>query len=324
MKNFYHVDATSLDQAVSLLDKYGTSAKVIGGGTEQLTTMKEYAFPSTALPQYIINLKTVTPALNTITTDSAGLHVGPLTTLATIASSSTVNQSWPALAQAAVAVATPNIRNIGTIAGNICQDVWCWYYRWEHVQFMCLRKGGSVCYAVAGNNVNHSIFGGPKGCYSVHPSDTGVALCALGASVVTTQRTIPMNQFFFPSAPGHVLNADEIIKDIVVPTPTSGSMQAFLKYRPRRGFDFAVASVGLLVAPASGTVNSASIWLGGVSPVPVEATAAETALKGQTISATTAATVAAAAVSNATPLTNNKYKVALTAGLVQKALLSQS
>ncbi len=324
MKNFYHVDATSLNQAVQLLDKYGTNAVVIAGGTEEITTMKESSLPTSQLPTYIINLKTISPALNTITTDSAGLHVGPLATLADIAASATVSQSWPALAQAALSVATPNIRNVGTIGGNISQDVWCWYYRYEHNLFNCLRKGGSVCYATLGNNTYHSIFGGPKGCYSVHPSDTGVALLALGASVVTTQRTIPMNQFFYAFAPGNVLNADEIIKDIVVPTPTTGNMQVYLKYRARKGFDFATSSVGLLVAPATGTVSTASIWLGGVAPAPVEATAAEAALKGKTISASVAATAAAAAVNDASPMPLNNYKIALTSGLVKKAILSQS
>jgi len=320
MKNFYHIDAASVNDAVSLLDKYGSQAKVIGGGTEQLTTMKEYALPS--LPTYIINLKTVTPALNTITTDSAGLHVGPLATLADVNASATVSQSWPALAAAAGAVASPQIRNVGTIGGNLCIDVFCWYYRWEHNLFNCLRKGGSVCYAVAGDNSFHSIFGGPKGCYSVHPSDTAVALSALGASVKTTQRTIPLSQFFYALAPGHVLKADEIITDIIVPTPASGSKQVFLKHRVRRSFDFATASVGLLATPGTGTVTSASIWLGGVAPTPIEATAAEAALKGNAISATVAANVASAAVSSAIPMTMNKFKVQVAKTMVKRAVLA--
>lgn len=324
MKNYYHVDVTSLDQAVQLLDKYGTSAVVIAGGTEEITTMKESSLPSNQLATYVINLKTITPALNTITTDSAGLHVGPLTTLAAVAASSTVSQSWPALAQAALSVATPNIRNVGTIGGNISQDVWCWYYRYEHNLFNCLRKGGSVCYAASGNNTYHSIFGGPKGCYSVHPSDTGVALLALGGSVVTTQRTIPMNQFFYAFAPGNVLNADEIIKDIVVPTPPTGNGQVYLKYRARKGFDFATSSVGLVVAPSTGTVSTARVWLGGVAPAPVEAKGAEAALTGNALSATVAAAAGAAAVTNpqAAAMTDNNYKIALTTGMVKKAILS--
>jgi len=323
VKNFYHVDASSLDEAVKLLQKYGATAAVIGGGTEKLTGMKEYNQPAAAQTQYVINLKTVTPALNTITTDSAGLHVGPLATLTDIANSATVNQSWPALAQAAQSVATPNIRNIGTIGGNICADVFCWYFRWEHNQFNCLRKGGNVCFAVAGNNVNHSIFGGPKGCYAVHPSDTAVALCTLGASVVTTQRTIPISQFFSALSPGNVLKPDEIIKDIVVPTPPSGSKQVFMKYKHRVGFDFSWSSVGLLITPATGAVNSAKIWLGGVAPGgPVEVTAAESALQGQTISTSVAATVADAALTDASPMTMNHFKVALAKGMVRKALLS--
>jgi xanthine dehydrogenase YagS FAD-binding subunit len=320
MKNFYHIDAASINDAVSLLGKYGTQAAVVAGGTELIYTMKQACEPN--LPTYIINLKTVTPALNTITTDSAGLHVGPLATLAEVNESATVNQSWPALAQAAGVAASPQIRNIGTIGGNLCIDVFCWYFRYEHNLFNCLRKGGSVCYAQAGNNIHHSIFGGSKGCYAVHPSDTGVALCALGASVKTTQRTIPMSQFFYATSPGNNLAANEIITDIIVPTPPTGNKQVYSKFRIRRNFDLAATSVGLVFAPATGTVSSASIWLGGVSPVPVEATAAEAALKGNTVSATVAANVGAAAVSAAVPMTMNKYKVALTSAVVKKAILS--
>lgn len=320
MKNFYHIDAASINDAVSLLDKYGAQAAVVAGGTELIWTMKQRCEPS--IPTYLINLKTVTPALNAITTDSAGLHVGPLATLADVNASATVNQSWLALAQAAGVAASPQIRNIGTIGGNLGIDVFCWYFRYEHNLFNCLRKGGSVCYAQAGNNSHHSIFGGSKGCYSVHPSDTGVALCALGASVKTTQRTIPMSQFFYATSPGNNLKADEIITDIIVPTPPTGNKQVYSKFRIRRNFDLAAASVGLVFAPATGTVTSASIWLGGVAPVPVEATAAEAALKGNTVSATVAASVGAAAVSTATPMTMNKYKVALTSAVVKKAILS--
>jgi len=320
MKNFYHIDAASITDAVSLLDKYAPNAVPVAGGTELVWTMKQACEPT--YPTYLINLKTVTPALNTITTDSAGLHVGPLATQAAVNASATVNQSWSALAQAAGTTASPQIRNIGTIGGSLGVDVFCWYYRYEHNLFNCLRKGGSVCYAQAGNNVHHSIFGGPKGCYSVHPSDVGVALCALGASVKTTQRTIPMSQFFYALSPGNNLKADEIITDIIVPTPPAGNKQVFSKFRIRRNFDLATASVGLMFAPATGTVSSASIWLGGVAPTPIEATAAETALKGNTVSATVAANVGAAAVSTAVPMTMNKYKVALTSAVVKNAILS--
>jgi len=319
MKSFYHVDATSVAEAVSYLDKYGAKAKVMAGGTDLLHQMK--GFIRADLPDYIINIKTI-PGLDKITEDSAGLHIGPLVPLSSIAVDPTVVSKYGALAQAARAVASPQIRNIGTIGGNLCQEVWCWYYRWEHNQFNCIRKGGATCFASAGDNTFHSIFGGPKGCYAVVPSDTAMALLALGASVKTSQRTLALDSFFLDTAPGNVLKANEIITEIVVPPPPSDAKQVFLKYGRRKSFDFAIASVGLLAAPKSGTVTTASIWLGGVAPMPVRATGAENALKGNTISETVANNAAAAAVANATPMTKNSYKTSIVKALVKRAILA--
>ena len=321
MKNFYHFDPTSISDAVALLDKYGSSAQVIAGGTELLHEMKGYIKQD--LPLYLVNLKNIS-GLDAISQDSQGLHVGPLAKLSNVASNTIVTGTWPALAQAAGSVATPEIRNLGTIGGNLCQEVWCWYFRREHDVFNCLRKGGAVCYASLGNNTYHSIFGGPKGCYAVAPSDTAVALSALGATVKTTQRTIGMNSFFLDTSPGNVLNADEIITDIVVPVPPNGATQVFSKVRVRESFDFAVASVGLMAAPTIETQNvtTANIYLGGVAPAPYEAKAAETALKGQTVTSAVAANVANAAVANAAPLGMNAYKVNIVKALVSRALLS--
>jgi xanthine dehydrogenase YagS FAD-binding subunit len=319
MKVINHYNAASVADAVAQLDKYGTAAKVVAGGTDLFYQMN--GFIRSGLPDYIINLKTI-PGLDTITTSSTGLKVGPLATLNSVATNSNVLSTYPILAQAAGAVATNQIRNLGTIGGNLCQEVWCWYYRWEHNQFNCLRKGGSTCYASSGVNTYHSIFGGPAGCYSVHPSDTAIALLALGASVVTSARTIPISQFFKNLSPGNVLNADEIITEIDVPTPPANNLQVFTKFRFRQSFDFAVVSVGLMAAPTTGSITTANIWLGGVSPVPVEATGAEAALKGNAISSTVAASAAAAAVANATPMANNKYKVPIVQTLVQRAILA--
>ncbi len=319
MKVINHYDATSVSDAVAMLDKYGSAAKVMAGGTELLHSMK--GFIRTDLPDYIINLKTI-PGLDAIAAGSSGLTVGPLATLNSVATDSNVISTYPMLAQAAKAVATSQTRNLGTIGGNISQEVWCWYYRWEHNQFNCLRKGGSTCYATSGDNRYHSIFGGPAGCYSVAPSDTAIALLALGASVKTSKQTIPISQFFKDLSPGHVLAADEIITEIDVPTPPTGNKQVFSKFSLRQSFDFAVASVGLMCAPATSTITTANIWLGGVAPTPIEATGAETALKGNAISSTVAAAAGAAAVANAIPMSGNAYKVNIVQTLVSRAILT--
>jgi xanthine dehydrogenase YagS FAD-binding subunit len=319
MQILNHYDATSVADAVAQLNKYGSSAKVMAGGTELLHTLKGNIRPN--LPSYIINIKTI-PGLNTITTTSSGLTIGPLATLNSVATNSNVLSTYPMLAQAASAVATNQIRNLGTIGGNISQEVWCWYYRWEHNQFYCLRKGGSTCYAQSGVNTFHSIFGGPGGCYSVHPSDTAIALLALNASIVTSSRTIPISQFFKNISPGNVLANNEIITAIDVPTPPANALQVFTKFRFKQSFDFAVVSVGLLAAPTTGSVTTANIWLGGVGPVPMEATGAETALKGNAISSTVATAAGAAAIANAVPLTYNHYKKNIVSTLVSRAIMS--
>jgi len=319
MKVINHYDATSVADAVAMLDKYGSAAKVIGAGTDLTHQLK--GFIRNDLPDYLINLKTI-PGLDAITSDSSGLHVGALATLVSVATNSTILSTYPMLATAANWVATPNIRNIGTIGGNISQEVWCWYYRWEYDLFNCLRKGGSTCYATAGDNTFHSIFGGAGGCNAVAASDTAIALLALGASVKTSKQTIPISQFFKDLSPGHVLAADEIITEIDVPTPPTGNKQVFIKQQLRQSFDFAIASVGLMCAPATSTITTANIWLGGVAPTPIEATGAETALKGKAISSTVAAAAGAAAVADAVPMTNNHYKVNIVQTLVSRAILT--
>jgi len=319
MKVINHYDAASVADASSTVTKYTTKSAVMAGGTDLLHQMK--GFVRANLPDYVINLKTIA-GLDTITSSSSGLTIGALSTLTSIATNTTVASTYPILKQAALAVATPQIRNVGTIGGNICQEVWCWYYRWDHNLFPCLRKGGATCYASAGDNTYHSIFGGPQGCYAVHPSDMGIALLALGASAVTNKRTLPMSQFFSTLSPGHVLAEGEIVTSITVPPPATDTKQVFLKFKVRKSFDFAVASVGLVCSPASATVSAASIWLGGVAPKPVEATTAETALKGNAISATVAANAGAAAITAAVPMTMNAYKKPIVQELVRKAILA--
>jgi len=293
-------------------------AKVIGGGTELLHSLKQNNLPSE--PTIIVDLKAI-PNLNTIAVSGSTLKIGPNATLAAIAASSTVQTNARALSMAAGAAASPNLRNMGTIAGNLAQDVWCWYYRGTDNVYNCLRKGGAICYAQAGDNrFYHSIFGGPKGCYSVHPSDTGVALSALNASVVTTKQTLTMDNFFYNLAPGNSLANGELIQEIDVPVPASGSNSAFVKLAIRDSIDFALSSAAVWYTPASGAVTSCKIYLGGVFQTPYHATTAETALTGQTISATTAATVGAAAVSAATPMTLNAYKKVMAATAVARAL----
>lgn len=319
MKEFTHINATSVDDAVSALAEYGDKANVLAGGTDLLTELVDRVRP--VQPEYIINLKTI-GGLSSIEEDGAGLKIGALTLLDDIVNSSVVQSKYSVLAQAAGKVASWQIRNMGTIGGNICQEVRCWYYRASWNKFHCFRKGGNLCQATLGDHrYQHSIFGGTASCIAVHPSDTGPALIALDAKIVTSQRTINAEDFFdgFSST---VLNGDEIVTEISIPTPPSGSKQAFYKASIRKAVDFALGSCAVVIAPATGSITSARVALGSVGPVPFRATGAEDALMGNSISESVAETAATAAVDGAFTLPLNKYKVELTKGVVKQAILA--
>ncbi|MGA1976202.1 MAG: FAD binding domain-containing protein [Conexivisphaerales archaeon] len=319
MKPLLIYNPTSLADASAYLTKNAGSA-AFAGGTEVYHSLKQNCLPN--LPTTLVNLKAIT-GLDYITESGGMLKIGPLTKLSEIANSSTVQTNYRALAQAAGAVASPLIRNMGTIAGNIGQDVACWYYKQTDNIYNCIRKGGAVCFAQAGDNrYYHSIFGTKAGCYSVSPTDTGIALSALNASVVTTKQTLTMDQFFYAMAPGNNLATGELITEIDVPTPATGSKSAFVKFALRPSIDFALVSAAVWYTPASGAVTDSRIYLGGVYQTPYRATAGETALKGQTISSTVGMTVGQAAVANASAMTGNSYKKQAAAAMIQRALLA--
>jgi len=320
MKKFTHINATTVDEAVSALSQYGDKANVIAGGTDLLGELVNRCRPTQ--PEYIINLKTI-DGLDYITEDAAGLKIGALTRLDDIAFSSVVQAKYSVLAQAARKVASWQVRNMGTIGGNICQDVRCWYFRATWNKFDCLRKNpAGVCQALIGDNrFQHSIFGAANGCIAANVSDTAPALIALDAKIVTSERTINAEDFF-DGFNKTVLGADEIVKEIQVPTPPSGSKQAFAKASMRRAVDFALASCAVVIAPATGSVTSARVVLGAVAPTPRRATAAEDALIGNAISEAVAETAAAAAVAGATAQVYNSYKIQLAKGVVKRAILA--
>jgi len=321
MDPFVHVNATSVADAVAKLDSYGGKAKALAGGTDLLNAMVTKI--NVVYPPALVNLKSI-PNLNNITLSGQTMKIGSLAKLADIASSSTVKTNLPSLAAAANAVATPHVRNMATLGGNLCQAVSCWYYRYPNRlggRIVCYRKGGTSCYAAAGVNTYHSIFGAPKGCFAVYPSDTAPALVALNASVVTSARTIPIESFF-DAFTGTVLANDEIVTEVDVPVPAAGTKQVFLKFAQRKSIDFAVASVAALVTLNGTTCTAARIALGGVAPTPLRSTAAENAIIGKTLDATAVANAAAAATSGSTPLAYNAYKVPVVQSLVTQALTS--
>jgi len=314
MYKITHVNATTIAEAVSAL---GPTAAVIAGGTDLYGALKAMIYPEP--PEKLVNIKNI-PGMDYIKEEGGVLKIGALTKLTDIAESSVVQSKWASLAEAAHKVGTPQLRNMGTIGGNLCQDVRCWYYRAELNGFLCYRKGGPLCYLVPGNSKKHSAILGGAVCFATCPSDTAIPLTALDATLVTTQRNIPIQDFFIVL--GNVLEADEIVTEVQVPEPSAGTKQVFLKWAERKAIDFAEASVAIAITPATGTVTDASIVLGGVAPVPWRATGAEDAIKGQAITESVAEAAGAAAVAGASPLPHNKFKVQIAKTLVKRALLS--
>jgi xanthine dehydrogenase YagS FAD-binding subunit len=323
MKTFNHIDVKTVKKACGLLKEYRGKAQVIGGGTDLLGILKDRVLLD--YPEAIINAKTI-PGLDTIKEDSKGLKIGALATLSNIARSSVVKEKYSVLAEAAHAVATPQIRNMATLGGNLCQEVRCWYYRYPHAiggRLLCLRKGSGPCLAVSGDNRYHAILGG-KGCFAVCPSDTAVALTALDAVMkiagAKKNRIVPVKDFYTPL--GNVLQPGEMVTEIQIPKPLDKAKQTFLRLTLRKPVDFAIVSVASVITLEDGICKDASIALGAVAPVPLKAEKAEQIIKGKPLDARTAEEAADAAVAGAKPLSMNAYKIEETKVLVKRSILA--
>jgi xanthine dehydrogenase YagS FAD-binding subunit len=318
LPNFDYVRPGSAREAIKHLSSDG--ARIHAGGTDLLNCLRDGVYGANK----VVSLSKL-PGLKGIKESSGGLRIGAMTTIAEVASNATIKTRYTALAQAATTVASPQLRNQGTLGGNICQRPWCWYFRGG---YNCLRKGGDICYAVGGENQYHCIFGSDGICYIVHPSDTAPALIALDASVSITgkggTRRVAMGKFFV--GPGDdvqketILKPDEIVTEIVVPAPASGLKSSYRKVRERQGFDFALAGVALAVQMGGGKVSAASVVLSGAAPVPWRSEAAEKAILGKRLDARTIGAAAEAAVKGAEPMDNNAYKVPLFKGIIEEEL----
>lgn len=320
-----HLNARSVGEACALLDEYGGRARLNAGSTDLLSVLKQGFLPDR--PEAIVNLKTI-PGLAYVAADGESLRIGALTTLATLAKSDVVNEESKVLAEAALSVGTPQIRNVATIGGNLCQDVRCWYYRYPRKlggAMDCLRKGRGGCLAIKGDNRYHCIMNG-KGCFAVCPSDTAVALAALDARITLAsphgERSIQVTDFYSPLR--HALDANEMVTEIEIPRTARPSTQTFLKYTTRKPVDFAIASVASVVWKEGGRCTGARIALGGIAPGPVRATRAEALLLGRRVDEDSAVEAAEEALAGARPLSMNEYKIHIARVLVKRALLGEN
>src|SRR6266540_3156408 len=326
MKSFELYEPTTVNEAVSLLDKFGATGKVLGGGSDLVTgVMKDWVQgKGMPYPAQLVDLTSI-KELSGIKVGSDGAHIGATTTLTDIIESKELQQQFPLLTEAAASVASPLIRNFGTLGGNINQRPRCWFFRGEN--FNCYKKGGDFCYAVTGDNRYHAIIGGEL-CYIVHPSDTATALLALNASakVVGTagEKTVTFDTYFIGPREDvlreNVLKKDEFMTHVTVPNPPADAKWGWTKLKDRQVYDFSVVSVATWLTLDGGNWKDGRIALGGVSPVPYRAKIVEDALKGKDIKASVKQ--AAAAIRTVSrPMSLNSYKVDLTAGMIERTIL---
>jgi len=318
LPKFSYARPETLNAALALLED--GNARIHGGGTDLLGCLRDRVFTTDT----VVSLGAIAGLRGITATSDGGLRLGAMTPIAEIAADEAVAGHFTTLADAAGVVASPQLRNQGTIAGNLCQKPRCWYYRGD---FHCLRKGGEICYAYDGENQYHCIFGGDM-CYIVHPSDTAPALAALGAvcrvSSPSASRSVPVAALHVPPSVDPqretVLEPDEIITEIVVPPPAAGLRSSYRKVRARASWDFALTGVALALVFDGDTITSARVFLSGAAPIPWRATGIEEAVTGSKLDMATIKAAAEASVAGAEPLSMNGYKIALFKGLVAEQL----
>jgi xanthine dehydrogenase YagS FAD-binding subunit len=325
MKAFEYYKVTSVTQAISLLTKHREKAAILAGGSDLLGMMKDRVEgPKLKTPQFLINVKGIKD-LNYIKEQKNGLKIGATTTISEIASSDLIAKKYPLLTQAANHVAVPQIRNVGTLGGNLCQKPRCWYFRGKLFKD-CFRKGGNNCYAPGGENQYHAIIGG-NNCYMVYPSDMAPALMALNARVEIANpkgnRMVPIEQFYVRPEKNilreNILTPQEMVVAIEIPIPTGTSKGVYLKLKERQAFDFAVTSVAVNLNLKNNIVADSRVVFGGIAPFPLRSTKTESILKGKEVKECISA-ACKAAVDGALPLSQNGYKVDAAKGILEEAL----
>ena len=342
IKPFAHGNATTVTEAVEALS---ASCRPLAGGTDLLARMKA----DLTAPESLVNLKTI-PELQKIDETTEGLRIGAMVTLSQLAAhlagpeptelgredrpelgrGSLTRSSMAVLHQSILQTASPQLRHMATLGGNLLQEPRCWYYRNKLTP--CWRKGGRLCYAYRGENKRHVILGGGP-CYAVHPSDPAVALLAMDASLRIVgpagERTMSLAEFYHPpdreTRTVVDLATDELITDIFVPAPQTGTRGIYVKVSERAAWDFALAAVAIQAVMEGDTVRSSHVVLGGMATIPWRASQVEEVLMGQASSPTplSAAVIdraAEAVVDDIRPLEHNGYKADLLQGVLREAL----
>ncbi|MEQ9450448.1 MAG: xanthine dehydrogenase family protein subunit M [Pseudomonadales bacterium] len=321
MQPFELYQPDSLDTALSLADRYGNDGWLLSGGNDSFDWFKDRV----KKPVAVIDLGGVTE-LAGIREVADGIEIGAQTTLTEIVNNALINERYGLLAQAAAHVATPQIRNVSSIGGNVCQDTRCWYYR---DGLDCYRAGGTKCYADTpeGMNREHCLFNADR-CVAVSPSDTASALVALDAVFNIAgpggARSVAATDFFIGPAIDiermTVLEPGEILASIKLPTTFANATFYFEKVADRNSWDFPLVNVAAAFKESNGVIQDVRIACAGVECVPKRLTVSEEVVKGSSRDEETAALAGQAAVRGATPLNYNHFKIPLMENLVKRAL----
>jgi xanthine dehydrogenase YagS FAD-binding subunit len=316
----YHRVET-MEDAISLLKEHGNEAKIYAGGTDFVSLLKS----GVCSPRVLINLKAI-KKIKHVALNPENVSIGALTSIRDIAGAPLIERQYPILYEAANSIASPHIRNMGTVGGNLCQETRCWYFRRPPdtgISFQCRRKKvNSICYAASGENQYHAITG-KNPCVSVCPSDLATVLTALDAHIKIRRhkggRDISMADLY--GSLGTNLGPTEIISAIQIPRLGPDVKQRFLKFRRRKTIDFAIVSVAAVIKfSAKRVVEDAKIVLGGVSYKPLRALKAEQTLIGERLTENVVKEASTAAVLDFQPLSRNAYKVQVAQALVRRAI----
>jgi len=323
MKTLSNATARDVAQAIQLSSdarQHGRAVSFAGGGSDLLALVKERIVS----PDVIVSLKRI-QGFDRVSPEGTGLAIGGMITLDALSRDPAVRRQHAVLAEAAESVATPQIRNVGTLAGNLCQRPWCWYYR---NGFPCFKAGGNQCFSVAGENQFHAIFGGGPS-YIVHPSDTAPALIALDAvfriAGPAGERRVKAADFFVlprqNASAENVLANDEVLTSVQIPAARAGTRSVYAKVLDREAWTHAVVSAAVVLQMDGPICRDARVVLGGVAPIPWRLPEVERALAGQPITEETAAKAGEMAIAGARPLAKNAYKLPLTKNLVRRTIL---
>jgi xanthine dehydrogenase YagS FAD-binding subunit len=322
MRKFEYASPTTKEQAVGLLASSWGDTEVLAGGTDLLSLMKD----GVVAPKRLVNLKEIKELRGITFGAVAGLRVGALVTIQELMDNPSVRRNYSALVQAAEGITSPQIRSMGTVAGDLCQRPRCWYYRAGYGLLAKDESGRSL--VVEGDNRYHAILGNSGPAYFVNPSSLAPALIAYGAKVKifgpTGAREVPAEKFFLtPRSSGdreYDLKPNEIVTEIVVPPP-AGARSATYEVRQREALDWPLTAAAVVLKMSGTTIQSARVVLGHVAPVPWPSPEAERALTGKTVTEDVAQAAGNAAVEKAKALSKNGYKIQLARVAVKRAIL---